>query len=224
MPQERFDIHNFAQNFDKMKNKRILIFMAIGLVAAYACWKFRKAPSASIPSAESAPKISHKHSDSLNQSINALLQQYMTLAESFIEADTLSIKKSAKNMMEGWSVINDNWFAQDSLLNRMMLNEVATNVASNLQSLQRQTDLTEMRRDFSSLTETMFPIFFNAIQYEGDKLYIQRCPMAFNDEEPASWISRSAEIMNPYLGKKHPVYKAGMLHCGEVVDSIQLKP
>jgi hypothetical protein len=198
--------------------------MVLGMVAALACWKFRQAPLSLNSTSESAAKITYKHSDSLNQSVNALLQQYMTLAESFVEADTSSIKQSAVNMMNGWSAINEDWFKQDSLLNRMMLHEVVTNVQSNMQSLLQQTDLTEMRRDFSSLTEAIFPTFFNAIQYEGNKLFVQRCPMAFNDVEPASWISRTPEIVNPYLGKKHPVYKAGMLHCGEVVDSIQMKP
>ena len=31
------------------------------------------------------------------------------------------------------------------------------------------------------------------------------------------------EIINPYLGKNHPEFKSGMLHCGEVKDSIKAK-
>jgi hypothetical protein len=44
--------------------------------------------------------------------------------------------------------------------------------------------------------------------------------MAFNDNETAFWLSNSREVVNPYLGKKHPKYASGMLHCGEVKDSI----
>jgi hypothetical protein len=44
--------------------------------------------------------------------------------------------------------------------------------------------------------------------------------MAFNENEPANWISNSQEIINPYLGKNHPKHKGTMLHCGEVKDSI----
>ena len=47
--------------------------------------------------------------------------------------------------------------------------------------------------------------------------------MAINDSIPANWISNSQEILNPYLGKIHPEYKATMLHCGEVKDSIIAK-
>jgi hypothetical protein len=52
---------------------------------------------------------------------------------------------------------------------------------------------------------------------------LQECPMAFNDTETANWISNSSEIINPYLGNNHPKYKAGMLHCGELKDSITSK-
>jgi hypothetical protein len=153
-----------------------------------------------------------------------LMEYYFKLSNCLVNADTASIKQSAIQMKKNWQSVNASWFIEDTLLVRSLLIDLSTNVQSNLESLIQQTDITEMRRDFSSLTEAIFPAFFNAVHYEGSKIYVQRCPMAFNDTEPASWISPSAEIMNPYLGKKHPVYQAGMLHCGEVVDSIQIKP
>jgi hypothetical protein len=73
------------------------------------------------------------------------------------------------------------------------------------------------------VTEMMYPSFFTAINYEGPKLYLENCPMAFSDSISANWISNSAEIVNPYMGKKHPTYHAGMLACGSVKDSIVAK-
>ena len=61
------------------------------------------------------------------------------------------------------------------------------------------------------------------VKYDRQKLYHQHCPMAFNDEEEAWWISNSNKIENPYMGKNHPTYHAGMLGCGEVKDSIVAK-
>jgi hypothetical protein len=78
-----------------------------------------------------------------------------------------------------------------------------------------------MRKDFSMVTEMMYPSFFKAINYEGPKLYLQNCPMAFGEDNGANWISSSEEVINPYLGKIHPEYKATMLHCGEVKDTIK---
>jgi hypothetical protein len=47
--------------------------------------------------------------------------------------------------------------------------------------------------------------------------------MAFGEDKGANWISNTEEIINPYLGKNHPEFKSGMLHCGEVKDSIKAK-
>jgi hypothetical protein len=96
-------------------------------------------------------------------------------------------------------------------------------VKSNASSLLAQSDVTEMRKDFSSLTGMMYPSFFTALNYEGEKLYLQHCPMAFEGGQGANWISNNSEVVNPYLGTNHPKYKGTMLHCGEVKDSIEVK-
>ena len=44
--------------------------------------------------------------------------------------------------------------------------------------------------------------------------------MALGEDKSAYWISNSAEIVNPYLGKKHPIYHSAMINCGSVEDSI----
>jgi hypothetical protein len=44
-----------------------------------------------------------------------------------------------------------------------------------------------------------------------DKLYVAYCPMA-----EASWIQKTAEISNPFMGQK-------MLTCGEVTEEIPLR-
>lgn len=207
-----------------MKPKSILILVAFLGLTVFLYLNFKSKSSDHTEDTPSAPSVQKRHSDSLNQSVNMLMEDYFKLSNCFVNADTASIKQSAIQMKKNWQSINASWFVQDTLLMRSLLLDLSTNVQSNLESLIQQTDITEMRRDFSSLTEAIFPAFFNAVHYEGSKIYVQRCPMAFNDTEPASWISPSAEIMNPYLGKKHPVYQAGMLHCGEVVDSIQIKP
>ena len=86
----------------------------------------------------------------------------------------------------------------------------------------QQPNLTEMRKDFRMINENIYP-FLKTIHYEGKKLYWQNCPMAFGEGKEANWISNTEEIVNPYLGKKHPEYKATMLGCGEIKDSIMAK-
>ena len=95
-------------------------------------------------------------------------------------------------------------------------------IKGNATSLLQQTDISEMRKDFSMISESIYP-FLKSIGYEGRKLYWQNCPMAFGDDKAANWISNSAEIQNPYLGKKSPTYGSGMLNCGSTLDSLEHK-
>lgn len=170
-----------------------------------------------------APIILKKHSDEFNKSTDSVVYAYLDMKNAFVNADTAAAKSAARNFIV--------------LLNRLPIDElkkdtatifetVQSNIAdikSNATSLLQQTDITEMRKDFSMVTEMMYPSFFTAINYEGSKLYLANCPMAFSDSISANWISNSAEIVNPYMGKNHPTYHSGMLACGSVMDSIVAK-
>lgn len=82
-----------------------------------------------------------------------------------------------------------------------------------------EATLEAKRRSFNMMGEHLYPLL-QAAGYDRGQVYRQACPMAFNDSEMAGWLSDSREIVNPYLGRKHPKYGAGMLHCGELVDSL----
>jgi hypothetical protein len=164
-----------------------------------------------------------KHSSAFNDNINNVVNSYISLKDAFIEADTLQIKVKTADFIAAVNHIDTLEIKEDTAAVFETIMATIGDVRSNAESILNQTDITEMRRDFSSLTEMMFPVFFNAIHYEGPTLYLQNCPMAFNDTEPANWISKTKEIMNPYMGKKHPKYQSGMLNCGEIVDTIKAK-
>lgn len=173
--------------------------------------------------AKEMPIALKKHSSTFNENINKVVDNYLSLKDAFIEADTIQIKAKAADFISSINNIDTNELKKDTAAVFETIMASITDVRSNAASILNQVDITEMRRDFSSLTEMMFPSFFNAIKYEGPTLYLQNCPMAFNDSEPANWISNTKEIMNPYMGKKHPKYQSGMLNCGEIKDTISAK-
>ena len=70
------------------------------------------------------------------------------------------------------------------------------------------------------VSENLYPLL-KTIGYEGPKLYWQNCPMAFGENKEGNWLSNTPEIINPYLGKNHPQYKATMFGCGETKDSLK---
>jgi hypothetical protein len=143
------------------------------------------------------------------------------MKNAFVESDTLKIKSHAAKFLSLLDSIPLTELKQDT---SMIFETAESNIAdikSNVASLISQKDLQEMRADFSMVTEMMYPSFFKTINYEGQKLYLQHCPMAFDEDKGANWLSNSVEIVNPYLGKSHPKYKATMLHCGEVKDTVK---
>ena len=208
-----------------MKN---LIWILLALVAAFAVYYFvagrKTSGTETVKDEPQKPIIVKKHSAEFNAQVDKIINSYLAVKDAFVDANIDKVKAEA----QGFITALDSLQVKELDKNNEAVSETALasirDIKSNAESMVKQTDITEMRRDFSSLTQVMYPAFFQTIAYEGEKLYIQNCPMAFNDDEEASWLSNSSEIMNPYLGNKHPKYKATMLHCGEVKDSIILKP
>jgi hypothetical protein len=150
-------------------------------------------------------------------SITILLNAYYQLKDALVEYDTASVNSASMALHR----------AADSLrtegISHMELASTAQNFAEKISSesvvLVSRVDLVEKKRSFSVISESHYPLLL-AVQYNQSTVYHQMCPMAFNDNEAAFWLSNEREIENPYLGKKHPKYASGMLHCGEVKDSL----
>ena len=202
-------------------NKKILVFVILAFLLL-ACYKFFCSKSAN-NTTSNQPITLKKHSQEFNQSINEIVNGYLALKDALVNADTILVKSKSQDFIKLLENIDTAELSKDTALVFETIMSTITDLKSNANSIIQQTSITEMRKDFSSLTEVMFPSFFYAIQYEGPTLYLQNCPMAIDDSIPANWISNNAEIVNPYLGNHHPVYQSTMLHCGEIKDSIIAK-
>ena len=86
-------------------------------------------------------------------------------------------------------------------------------IGANVSSL-AGANLEEKRRGLNALTQNLY-VFLKSVQYDEKKIYLQECPMAFNDTESGLWLSEVDSIRNPYLGLRHPKYGKGMLECGD---------
>ena len=204
--------------------KKAILFLVLILSASLLFWGlFKSKEKVNQPETKEVAISVKAHSEKFNKSINEVVVKYMNIKDAFVDADTAAVKSNARDFINLLNAIDTTELKKDTALIEATVMSAINDLKSNAASILNQTDITEMRKDFSSLTDMMFPAFFTAIKYEGPTLYVQNCPMAFNDEIPANWISNTEEIINPYLGKNHPKYKAGMLHCGEVVDSVKSK-
>jgi hypothetical protein len=164
-----------------------------------------------------------KHSPEFNAGIDSVVNAYLNIKTAFVDANVDAAKAATQNFIAQLGKLPLEELKKDTLTILQTVEMNVSDLKANAESLLQQTDITEMRRDFSMVTEMIYPSFLTAVKYEGKKLFVAKCPMAFNDNEAANWLSDNAEIINPYLGSNHPKYKAGMLHCGDVVDSIMAK-
>ena len=204
-----------------MKKLFPFIWIIFGGLAIYFLFFNKKKNNVDDPKQQSI--VLKKHSDAFNNSTDSVVNAYLDIKNAFVNADTAGAKAAARNFIVLIDRLPIDELKKD---NATIFETVQSNIAdikSNATSLLNQTNITEMRKDFSMVTEMMYPSFFTAINYEGPKLYLANCPMAFSDSISANWISNSAEIVNPYMGKNHPTYHAGMLACGSVKDSIVAK-
>jgi hypothetical protein len=199
------------------------LFAILGLLTVIAMIYLLRPVSTPPKNEKEVGLIVSKHTASFNLAVNAAVDQYLSMKNAFVEADTVNLNKHTAAFILAFDAIDTLELKKEDPLIFETFSMTKNDIKLNASSLLSQTDLIEKRKEFNNITSLMYPSFFKTIGYEGPTLYLQECPMAFYDTVAANWISNSPEIVNPYLGKNHPIYKAGMLHCGELKDSINSK-
>jgi hypothetical protein len=200
--------------------KRILAIVFLLIIVFGAWWLFFKTDKSEEVSNPTNEVIVKKHSDSLNNSVDAALKSYFDLKGAFVEADTAAVKSSATHFLSSLDNLKLDELKNDSIPTLSGAQQFVGEIKSGTTNILIENNITKMRHEFSKISENLYPLL-NTIGYEGQKVYWQNCPMAFGDQE-ANWLSNTSEIINPYLGKHHPEFKGSMLNCGEVKDSLYL--
>jgi len=203
--------------------KKVLIFIIIILAAYGIYWVVGKKDKPKNADVKQGPIVLKLHSAAFNASIDKAMNSYHGIKNSFVNADTAGAKSFTREFISLLDSIPMMELKNDSAMIFETASATVTDIKSNAESLLQQTNINEMRKDFSAVTDQLYPAFFKSINYEGEKLYLQHCPMAFDGDKGANWISNNVEIVNPYLGKNHPKYKGTMLHCGEIMDTIKVQ-
>src|SRR5665213_66523 len=202
--------------------KRILpIIIIVIIIVAGWFFVFKKDKKTAVVAKTEAVAV-QKHSAEFDNQITILIDSYLAMKNAFVEGDTSAIKAKTDNFIIVADSLNMNELQEKDSSVYLAIKQNVSDIKANAIPILEENDLTEMRHDFSMVSENLYP-FLKTVGYEGEKLYWQNCPMAFGDDKPANWLSSTTEINNPYLGKNDPKYKSGMLHCGENVDSIYLK-
>ncbi len=161
-----------------------------------------------------------KHSDAFNQSFEKFLNAYFSVKTALVEYDTSGANAASKQLaLLSDSLLPDEVTRDSSKEAGKSVLRLAGIIKGSSTTLVKAPDLEEKKKRFQKISDAVYELA-RTVKYDRQKLYHQRCPMAFDGETEAYWVSNSPEIVNPYLGKKHPKYRETMLSCGEVTDSL----
>lgn len=200
-----------------MKKGLILIGVTAAVVVAYFLF-FAKEESAQPEAPKQQPLAQSKNSDAFNKPFNDMLNSYFQLKDALVDWDTAKATSSATMLADLAGKIPFDELKGDTTITATA-KSFAGSVVAEAQGVAGEAAIEEKRRSFYTLSENLFNLL-RTVKYDQQVVYYDKCPMAFNDSETAYWLSNSKEIINPYLGNKHPKYKAGMLGCGEIEDSV----
>lgn len=142
------------------------------------------------------------------QQIANLTNTYLSLKDAFVATDNELSIKEVNNLLEVLPAIDMSLLKGEAHLYWM---EQLSAIQAHGKKISELSDIEDQRRQFDFLSQALI----RTIKVFGtptDTLYIQFCPMVFNNEG-ADWISKEKSVLNPYFGSK-------MLRCGVVKDTI----
>ena len=129
---------------------------------------------------------------------------YLDMKDAFVDGDAKKVAVFAKATSEKLATL------PESELGKMEKSHVSK-IKKMLTAISKNNDIENQRSHFVVLNQNMVPMVMN-IDDIAPKVFIQKCPMA-NNNEGAFWISADEEIRNPYYGEQ-------MMTCGGVVDTL----
>jgi len=166
---------------------------------------------------EKEEPLPSRHSEAFNSSVGSLLDSYYQLTEAFVNWDSTRAESLAKEVKAKLDSLPMEELKKDSSAEASVT--ILDGARNDLNAMVTAQDITSKRHALNALSDKLF-LLMNTVRYDRKKLYLQECPMAFNDEDPGHWLSNVDSIRNPYLGLHHPRYKSGMIECGETKEVI----
>jgi hypothetical protein len=199
-----------------MKKWILLIVLAIIGVLSWYFFVTRKTPKEEGPKQQ--PLSVSKHTDSFNVAVNKVLTSYYALTNDFVNWDSIAVSNHASDLKANLEAVNFDELKKDTIIHQTAVTFIDASKGE-LETILQPADLTTKRHALNNLSDNVYNLL-RTIHYDRSKIYLQECPMAFNDSEPGVWLSKTDAVQNPYLGLHHPKYKSGMVECGGPKDTL----
>jgi hypothetical protein len=203
-----------------MKKGLAIIGAAVVVIAVYFLLFYKNdEKKEDVPKQQ--PLAQSKNVESFNKPFNEMLKSYFDLKNALVEWDTAKVSTFANTLASLSQNVPYNELKADTTI-VATAKSFSDNVRAEAMGITGENNIEGKRRSFYTLSENLYNLL-RTVRYDQQVIYHDKCPMAFNDTEEAYWISNTKQIINPYLGKKHPHYAAGMVGCGSVEDSIDYR-
>ena len=151
------------------------------------------------------PNFQVETPDAFKEQLNDLANAYIELKDAFVATDAPSAAKVAETVVAKIEAIDMALLKGDAHIYWMEQLEALQAHSKNI--VEEKEDVEAQRKQFGFVSDALI----NAIEAFGTKgnaLYVQHCPMAF-DNEGGDWLALEEQIQNPYFGDK-------MMKCGLV--------
>lgn len=191
--------------------KLLIIIVGLGLIG-FVAWKIWGGKDEKPAEPKQQPLAVGEHSGPFNQSFHQFLTAYFSLKDALVASDTAKASAASLALAAAADSLKLDEIKGDSTGTiRLTAKDYAGTIAGSAKALAGEKDLAGKRKEFKMIAESLY-VIFQTVRYDGQKVYWQHCPMAF-DSQGAYWVSQDKEVLNPYFGDK-------MLHCGSVEDSL----
>lgn len=193
--------------------RAIFLFLLLA-GAGIITWLVMDRPDKKVQTAKQEALSVSKHGQAFNGGIVAILEDYNQIAENFVIWDSIKAAAAAAELIQGFNQLPLDDLKKDSSAIYETALAFIENAKGDAQTIASEKSIRSQREAFHSLTDNFYQ-FLNTVKYDHQKLFLQECPMAFDDTKAGLWLSHKEQIRNPYLGMYHPTYGKGMLACGE---------
>lgn len=157
------------------------------------------------------PDYSEQTPQAFRQQLMNIVDRYLPLKDALVATDAGQAAGASDQLMAALEQVDMSLLAGEAH-NYWMQQQTALKAHGH--QLQESASIEEQRRQFSFFTNALVETL-TAFGAGGDSLYLQHCPMAFNNEG-ADWLSREEAILNPYFGDE-------MLTCGIVKSTLPIR-
>jgi hypothetical protein len=198
--------------------KALLLIGVLLLSLSITYLLLHKSYSVEKPEQRDAPLAIGSNSSAFNRSFGSVLNAYYLLSDAFVSTDSIRIYHASQQLGKAVDSVRFDNLKADTLIIQTAVS-LAQSILGEIQGLNGEQTLEQKKREFNMITDELYSLI-RTVRYDGAVVYHMRCPMAFADSSEAYWLSADHTIINPYLGKNHPVYHDKMLNCGEISDSI----